>query len=147
MIIYVAGDLLKSNAQTLVNAVNTVGVMGKGVALTFKQAYPEMFTQYQALCAAKQFQVGSLWLYKSPDKWVLNFPTKTHWRSPSKLEYIEAGLQKFREIYFQMSITSIAFPRLGCGAGGLDWESQVRPLMERYLSALPIEITIVHLGS
>lgn len=85
MISYVSGDLLKSNAQTLVNAVNTVGVMGKGIALAFKQAYPEMFTQYQALCAAKQLEIGTLWLYKSPEKWVLNFPTKINWRDPSKL--------------------------------------------------------------
>lgn len=146
MISYVSGDLLKSNAQTLVNAVNTVGVMGKGIALAFKQAYPEMFTQYQALCMAKQLEIGTLWLYKSPEKWVLNFPTKINWRNPAKIEYIETGLQKFVESYAGMGVTSIAFPRLGCGAGGLDWE-QVQPHMERHLQPLPIEIQIVHLGN
>jgi O-acetyl-ADP-ribose deacetylase (regulator of RNase III) len=142
MITYVVGDLFQSPARVLVNAVNTVGVMGKGVAEEFKRCFPDMFAQYQALCDGGQFAVGQLWLYKTPHKWILNFPTKAHWRDPSRLEYVEAGLQKFADSYADQGITSISFPLLGCGAGGLDWPTQVRPLMERYLAALPINAYI-----
>lgn len=142
MILYVQGNLFQSPAQTLVNTVNTVGVMGKGVALEFKQLFPAMAAQYRELCERGQFNVGQLWLYKSPQKWVLNFPTKKHWRQPSQAAYIEAGLQKFVEVYSQWGIHSIAFPPLGCGNGQLDFETQVRPLMERYLKPLPIDVFI-----
>ncbi|KIO60576.1 macro domain-containing protein [Caldifermentibacillus hisashii] len=142
MITYVVGDLLKSPARVLVNTVNTVGVMGKGIAKDFKVIYPEMFSQYQNLCEKELFHVGQLWLYKTPQKWILNFPTKKHWRSKSKIEYIEAGLEKFVNTYMEKGITSIAFPMLGCGNGGLDWENEVRPLMEKYLKNLPIDIYI-----
>jgi len=142
MILYVQGTLFQSPAQTLVNTVNTVGVMGKGVALEFKRLFPEMYVQYRALCESGQFRVGQLWLYKTPQKWVLNFPTKEHWRAPSRLEYIEAGLQKFVQVYSDWGIHSIAFPALGCGNGQLNFETQVRPLMERYLKNLPIDIFI-----
>jgi O-acetyl-ADP-ribose deacetylase (regulator of RNase III) len=142
MITYVVGDLFQSPARVLVNAVNTVGAMGKGVAEEFKRCYPEMFEQYRRLCEDGQFTVGKLWLYKTAHKWVLNFPTKAHWRDPSLLPYIEAGLQKFVERYADLGITSISFPLLGCGAGGLDWPTEVRPLMERYLAPLPINAYI-----
>jgi O-acetyl-ADP-ribose deacetylase (regulator of RNase III) len=142
MITYVEGDLFQSPAKVLVNTVNTVGVMGKGIALQFKQIYPEMFKKYQKLCEKNQLQVGQLWLYKTPHKWILNFPTKEHWRSKSKLEYIEAGLIKFVETYQDKGIQSISFPALGCGNGELDWASQVLPLMQRYLDDLPIDIYI-----
>jgi O-acetyl-ADP-ribose deacetylase (regulator of RNase III) len=142
MITYVVGDLFQSPARVLVNAVNTVGVMGKGVAEEFKRCYPDMFAQYQQLCQNEQFTVGQLWLYKTPHKWVLNFPTKAHWRDPSLLPYVEAGLQRFSENYADKGITSISFPLLGCGAGGLDWATQVHPLMEHYLAPLPINVYI-----
>ena len=142
MILYVKGNLFQSPAQTLVNTVNTVGVMGKGVTLEFKRLFPEMYAQYRALCESGQFKVGQLWLYKTPQKWVLNFPTKQHWRAPSRLEYVEAGLKKFVQVYDEMGIHSIAFPPLGCGNGQLDFETQVRPLMEHYLKNLPIDIFI-----
>ncbi|MEK4847602.1 macro domain-containing protein [Bacillus sp. FSL W8-0183] len=142
MIIYVKGNIFESPAQVLVNTVNTVGVMGKGIAKQFKDIYPEMFEQYQTFCENKDLDIGKLWIYKSNHKWVLNFPTKKHWRSPSKLEYIEAGLQKFVSTYEEKGITSISFPLLGCGNGGLDWENDVKPLMERYLRPLPIEVYI-----
>ncbi len=142
MITYVVGDLFQSPARVLVNAVNTVGVMGKGVAEEFKRCYPDMFAQYQQLCQNEQFTVGQLWLYKTPHKRVLNFPTKAHWRDPSLLPYVEAGLQKFAEYYADKGMTSISFPLLGCGAGGLDWPTQVRPLMEHYLTPLPINVYI-----
>lgn len=142
MILYVQGDLFQSPAQVLVNTVNTVGVMGKGVALQFKRHFPDMYEKYRELCEKGEFNVGSLWLYKSPNKWVLNFPTKGHWRQPSRIEYVESGLRKFVETYSSMGIHSIAFPPLGCGNGQLDFSSQVQPLMEKYLQPLPIEVFV-----
>ena len=142
MITYVVCDLFASPAQTLVNTVNTVGVMGKGIAKDFKAIYPEMFTRYQELCERGQFNIGQLWPYRTSNKLILNFPTKKHWRSPSQPEYIEAGLRTFAEKYHLYGVTSISFPLLGCGNGELHWESQVRPLMERYLGELPIDVYI-----
>ena len=142
MITYVVCDLFTSPSRVLVNTVNTVGVMGKGIAKDFKTIYPEMFSRYQELCEKGQFDIGQLWLYRTPHKWVLNFPTKKHWRNPSRPEYIEAGLQKFAATYHVYGITSISFPLLGCGNGELDWETQVRPLMEQYLGKLPIDVYI-----
>jgi O-acetyl-ADP-ribose deacetylase (regulator of RNase III) len=142
MIAYVVSDLFQSPAQVLVNPVNTVAAMGKGVARDFRQFYPKMYDQYRSLCERGEFQIGQLWLYKTAHKWILNFPTKQHWRDPSKPEYIEAGLRKFAATYAEKGITSISFPMLGSGLGGLDWETQVRPLMERYLASLPINIFI-----
>jgi O-acetyl-ADP-ribose deacetylase (regulator of RNase III) len=142
MILYVKGDLFQSPAQVLVNAVNTVGVMGKGIALEFKRMFPDMFHQYRDLCEAGKVSIGTLWLYKTSNKWILNFPTKQHWRHPSRIEYIEAGLSKFAETYSKMGIHSIAFPPIGCGNGQLDFATEVQPLMEKYLRKLPIEVFI-----
>lgn len=142
MILYVQGDLFQSPAQVLVNTVNTVGVMGKGVALQFKRHFPDMFAEYREMCEKGDFNVGSLLLYKTPNKWVLNFPTKKHWRQPSRIEYVESGMKEFVETYSSMGIHSIAFPALGCGNGQLDFPTQVQPLMEKYLQPLPIEVFI-----
>lgn len=142
MLTYVIGDLFESPARVLVNTVNMVGVMGKGIAKEFKRIYPEMFREYQKLCEKKLLTEGKLWLYKTPNKWILNFPTKTTWRQPSHIRYIENGLKTFVRTYAAMGITSIAFPPLGCGNGELDWETQVRPVMEKYLNKLPIDIFI-----
>jgi O-acetyl-ADP-ribose deacetylase (regulator of RNase III) len=142
MITYVVSDLFQSPAKVLVNTVNTVGVMGKGIAEAFKLYYPDMFAQYETLCNQGQFTVGQLWLYRTPHKWVLNFPTKAHWRDPSRIEYVEDGLRKFAATYADKGIASASFPLLGCGAGGLDWPTQVRPLMERYLAPLPMNAYI-----
>jgi len=101
-----------------------------------------MYRQYRELCERGQFKTGMLWLYKSPNKWVLNFPTKEHWRNPSRVEYIDAGLQKFVNSYADFGIHSIAFPALGCGNGRLDFETQVKPLMEKHLRQLPVEVFI-----
>lgn len=141
MIKYVKGDLFKSPAKILVNTVNTVGVMGKGVALEFKKQYPEMFYRYKKLCEEKQLDIGKLFLWRKEKKWVLLFPTKKHWRNPSKIEYIESGLKKLVENWDKLGADSIAFPRLGCGNGGLDW-NDVRPLMEKYLKNVPLQIYI-----
>lgn len=142
MITYVRTNIFESNAHVLVNTVNTVGVMGKGLAKEFKRIYPDMFESYQKFCEDGILTVGKLQVYKTSNKWVLNFPTKANWRSPSKLEYIEQGLQKFVSNYDRLSVKSIAFPMLGCGNGGLSWEEEVKPLMEKYLKDLPIEIFI-----
>lgn len=144
MLTYVSDSIFSSPAAVLVNTVNTVGVMGKGIAFEFKRLFPEMFERYQKECEAGRFDVGNLMLYATPNKWILNFPTKKHWRSPSRVEYIEAGLETFIRTYRDHDFASVAFPQLGCGNGELDWETQVRPVMEHYLSALPVEI-YVHL--
>lgn len=136
MIYYIKGNMFDSPAQVLVNTVNTVGVMGKGLALTFKKVYPNMFENYKHFCDHKELTIGKLYLYKTKGKWILNFPTKTTWRNPSKIEYIEEGLKKFASTYKNKNIKSIAFPMLGCGNGGLDFESEVKPLMNKYLSNL-----------
>ncbi len=141
MLTYRRTSVMDSPAQTLVNTVNCVGVMGKGIAKAFRERYPAMFAPYKRLCDEELLQPGKLWLWQGDDHSVLNFPTKVHWRSPSKIEWIELGLQKFVESYEARGITSISFPRLGCGNGGLDWDD-VRPLMERYLAPLPIDIFI-----
>lgn len=145
MLVYIDGDLFESPARVLVNTVNTRGVMGKGIALQFKRIYPDMFKRYRDHCEHNRLTIGRLFLYKTPHKWVLNFPTKEHWRNPSRVEYIEKGLQKFVSIYDELGITSIAFPALGCGNGELNYEEQVGPLMENYLGSLSIPI-FVHLG-
>lgn len=142
MITYVQGDLFTSPAEVLVNTVNTVGVMGKGIAKEFKRYYPEMFKLYQEMCESGIFDIGQLFYYPGLGKSVLNFPTKKSWRSPSRVEYIEKGLRKFVDEYERLGITSVAFPQLGCGNGELDWGSQVKPLMEAYLDPLPIRVYI-----
>ncbi|MBD3234104.1 MAG: hypothetical protein GF315_10325 [candidate division Zixibacteria bacterium] len=145
MITYLNSNLFTSPAKVLVNTVNTEGVMGKGIAKDFKMLFPEMFKEYQSKCERGELDIGKLHLYKTPNKWILNFPTKKHWRQRSKIEYIEAGLRKFRRVQIPWRIFSISFPRLGCGNGELDWESQVKPKMEKYLSDLPVD-TFIHLS-
>jgi O-acetyl-ADP-ribose deacetylase (regulator of RNase III) len=141
MITYVYGDMIYSPARVLVNSVNTVGAMGAGLAYDFKRFYPDMFLHYRDLCLRDEFEIGQLYLYTTPHKWVLNVPTKKHWRAASRLEYIEAGLQKFAVIYAERNIASVSFPLLGTGSGGL-LPDEVRPLMEAYLSPLPITVFI-----
>ena len=126
--------IFESSAQTLVNTINCVGVMGKGLALEFKNRYPAMFDKYKSFCDKGVFKPGVLWIYKAEDgKWILNFPTKIDWRNPSEMSYIEEGLIKFVEIWKEKGITSIAFPLLGCNNGGLN-PDEVIPLMEKYLN-------------
>ncbi len=144
MLKYIEGDLFSSPAQVLVNTVNTVGVMGKGIALEFKKKYPDMFLRYKEQCDKHKLVIGKLMLWYEPDHWLLLFPTKEHWRNPSKIEYIEKGLMAFVRKYADYNISSIAFPKLGCGNGELDW-NDVRPLMEKYLKDLPIDV-FIYLG-
>jgi len=136
------GNIFDSKAKTLVNTVNCVGVMGKGVALDFKKRYPEMFKEYEALCDAGMVRPGKPYYYGDfYGVSIINFPTKDHWRSPSKLSYIVSGLKWFKEHYQDFGITSVAFPPLGCGNGGLSWET-VGPIMYQALKDLPISVEI-----
>lgn len=139
----IKGNIFNTKAQTIVNTINCVGVMGKGIALVYKLRYPKMFDLYSEYCKSKLIGIGKLWLYKGEPEapWVLNFPTKFHWKYSSKMEYIEKGLQKFVETYKDKGITSIAFPMLGTHNGGLD-KVEVLALMQQYLSQcdIPIEI-------
>lgn len=142
MITYLESSLFESPAQTLVNTVNTYGVMGRGIAREFKCLYPEMFEAYAAKCKDRMLQPGRLHMYRTVNKWVLNFPTKTNHKWSSRIEYVEAGLKTFVRTYSAAGVSSISFPQLGCGTGGLDWNRDVLPLMEEYLSRLEIEIFI-----
>lgn len=139
----VKGNIFNTKAQTVVNTVNCVGVMGKGIALVYKLRYPQMFDIYHDYCKRHLIGIGKLWLYKGDetDPWVLNFPTKLHWKYPSKIEYLEQGLKKFVDTYEERGITSVAFPMLGTHNGGLD-KDIVRTLMVSYLSQcnIPVEI-------
>lgn len=139
MLHIIKSSIFDSPAQTLVNTVNTVGVMGKGIAEGFKARYPAMFREYKQLCDKHVLKIGTLHCWHGPSRWVLNFPTKTTWKMPSKLEYIELGLDTFAENYKRMGIQSISFPPLGCGNGQLDW-NEVRPVMLKYLWDLDIPI-------
>ena len=138
---YRKGDIFDSTAQVLVNPVNCKGHMGKGLALAFKQRYPQMFASYQQECQEGKLRIGCPTLYKASTPWILNFPTKDHWRDDSKMEYLEEGLQYFVAHYQALGIKSIAFPKLGAGLGKLSWD-QVGPLMVRYLGRVDIEVDI-----
>jgi len=145
-ITYRHGSIFLSNMQTLVNPVNTVGVMGKGLAKQFANRYPRMAREYKEECRNGNMQVGVPWLYRNNYlRWTLNFPTKKHWAYHSKPEYIELGLYNFVEKYEFHGITGIAFPKLGCGLGGLDWPD-VQGLFEKYLGSIdiPVEIYILN---
>ncbi|RLJ69327.1 macro domain-containing protein [Pedobacter alluvionis] len=136
-----SGNIFESNAQTLVNTVNCVGVMGKGLALEYKKRYPVMFIEYQRICRGGLLDIGKLWIYKMPHKWVLNFPTKYHWRQPSNEYFLEKGLDKFMETYLDRGIQSIAFPLLGASNGGLAPEVSLR-IMTDYLKDCKIPVTL-----
>jgi O-acetyl-ADP-ribose deacetylase (regulator of RNase III) len=139
MIEFTRGNLLESKAEALVNTVNTVGVMGKGVALMFKEAYPENFKAYEAACKKKEVKVGRMFITERQaligPKWIINFPTKEHWRGDSKMKWIEAGLEDLKRVIAEKKIRSIAIPPLGSGNGGLNW-LDVRPKIEAALGAL-----------
>ena len=141
MLVLKKGNLFDSTCEVLVNPVNTVGIMGKGLALEFKKKYPITFDKYKQACNNHSFDIGKLMLCHENNKSILLFPTKRDWRDPSKIEYIEEGLQKFVSAYESRGIYSAAFPMLGCGLGGLEI-SEVLPLMKKYLGPLPIKIEI-----
>lgn len=142
MIKETSGNLFNSNAEALVNAVNCVGVMGKGIALQFKQKFPaEYFKAYKIACQNGELAIGKVQIFELKNtntnpNFIINFPTKNHWREPSKIEYIESGLRSLVEAIEQYKIKSIAMPALGCGLGGLDYK-KVKPLIEKAFVNLP----------
>ena len=146
MIAFVSGDLLAAKVEALVNPVNTVGVMGKGLALAFKKAFPANFKAYEAAAKAGVLAVGSVFVFEAvglvQPRYILNFPTKAHWRDPSKLSYVEDGLRDLVRVVRARKIGSIAIPALGAGLGGLPWDD-VRPLITRGLAELEdVEIQV-----
>ncbi|MCG3127352.1 MAG: hypothetical protein CHACPFDD_02211 [Phycisphaerae bacterium] len=134
------GDILKAKADALVNTVNCVGVMGRGIALQFSKAFPEVFKAYEAACKRGEVQLGKVLSYDlnrfEQPHYVINVPTKQHWRGKSRMEYVEAGLAALVEEVRRLGVKSVAVPPLGCGLGGLDW-SEVRPRIEKAFAALP----------
>jgi len=134
------GNLLQAEAEALVNTVNCVGFMGKGIALQFKQAFPENYEAYHRACEAGEVRPGRMFIFKTGSmvnpKYIINFPTKRHWRGDSKIEDIEAGLKALSEEVRRLGIKSIAVPPLGCGLGGLSW-SVVGPMITKAFSQLP----------
>src|ERR1019366_5271691 len=145
MIELTTGNLLDADVEALVNTVNTVGVMGKGVALMFKEAFPENFKAYEAACKRKELRVGRMFVTERHQfigpKFIINFPTKQHWRNPAKIEWVEAGLEDLERVIVENGIRSIAIPPLGSGNGGLNW-SDVRKKIEAALAALPIRVVV-----
>lgn len=146
MITFRRGNLLEAPVDALVNTVNTVGVMGKGIALMFKEAFPENFRAYETACARNEIRIGQMFVTGNTalqgPRWLINFPTKQHWRHPSKLEWIVDGLKDLRRVIEEKKIRSIALPPLGCGNGGLDW-NDVRPEIERALHSMEsVEIVV-----
>lgn len=136
------GDMFSSEMKTLVNTVNCVGVMGKGIAQIFKKEYPKMFEDYAARCQRREVKLGRPYLYTDPSGVsIVNFPTKGHWRAATRLVDVEDGLDYFVAHFREWGVTSVAFPPLGCGNGGLQWSS-VGPLMYHKLSSLGIPVEI-----
>jgi O-acetyl-ADP-ribose deacetylase (regulator of RNase III) len=136
------GDLFQSEAQTITNAVNCVGVMGKGVALEFKKRFPAMYADYVRRCAEGRVRLGHPYLYRQTElPWILNFPTKGHWRDPSRLVDIVAGLEYLESHYREWGITSLAVPALGCGLGGLEWRT-TGPILIQQFARLDIPVTL-----
>lgn len=144
MIQYITGNILDSNAQALVNTVNTIGVMGKGIALQFKKAYPNNYKAYKKASQSAEIAVGKMFITKdsnvsSGEKIIINFPTKTDWKKPSEYKYIEDGLEDLIKVIKKNQIKSIAIPPLGAGNGGLKWE-KVKRIIEEKLNNLNIQV-------
>ncbi|GHV69342.1 hypothetical protein FACS1894199_17870 [Bacteroidia bacterium] len=146
MIRYIQGNILESDAQALVNTVNTVGVMGKGIALQFKKAFPNNFKAYQVACERNEVAVGKLFVTKdsnlnSCEKFIINFPTKKDWRKPSEYSFIEDGLDDFLQTIEKYQLKSVAIPPLGAGNGGLEWE-KVKQLITQKLGSVDVDILV-----
>ncbi len=140
MIELTRGNLLEADAEALVNAVNCVGVMGKGIALQFRKAFPENFKVYEAACVKKEMRPGKVLVFETGrlpgPRFIINFPTKSHWRDKSRIEYIDSGLQSLVDEIRKRKIKSVAVPPLGCGLGGLRWNN-VRPKIIGAFEVLP----------
>ncbi|MEO7454328.1 MAG: macro domain-containing protein [Fimbriimonadales bacterium] len=148
MILEGQGNLIAAECDALVNTVNTVGVMGKGVALQFKQAFPANFKEYEAACKRGEVQVGQMYVTRTGmliPRLIINFPTKRHWKGNARLEDVRAGLKDLRRIVESEGVQSIAIPPLGCGLGGLRW-GDVRPLIVDTFMHLDVEVTLFEPG-
>ena len=145
MITFTQGNLLEARAEALVNTVNTVGVMGKGIALMFKERFNENFRRYAAACKAKEVQIGKMFVTPVYEldgpRWIVNFPTKQHWRAPSQMDWVVEGLQDLRRFLVEHQVKSIAIPPLGAGNGGLEW-IKVREKIEQALGDLDVDILV-----
>lgn len=145
MVVFKRGNIFdEKDADALVNPVNCIGVMGAGLALQFRKRYPEMFQSYREACEASNVHIGRMWVYKANGhfpRYIINFPTKQHWRNPSKLEYIQTGLHDLIRILKDLKIGKVAIPPLGCGLGGLPW-GVVRKMIVDALQDVP-EIEVV----
>jgi O-acetyl-ADP-ribose deacetylase (regulator of RNase III) len=140
MIETTTGDILTADAEALVNTVNCVGIMGRGIALQFRKAFPDNFKAYESLCKRHELQPGQMFVFETGQltspRYIINFPTKRHWKGKSQLADIESGLKSLVAEVRRLGIQSIAIPPLGCGQGGLDW-AEVRPRIEQALQAVP----------
>jgi O-acetyl-ADP-ribose deacetylase (regulator of RNase III) len=145
MITFTQGDILKANAEALVNTVNCVGVMGRGVALQFRKAFPDNFKAYEAACKSHEVRPGKMFVYDLNSlcgvRFIINFPTKEHWKGKSRITDVQSGLADLADIVKRRRIRSIAIPPLGCGLGGLNWD-EVRPLLIETFQSMP-EITVL----
>lgn len=141
MIRFTQGDMFETPADIRVNTVNCVGVMGAGVALAFKNRYPAMFREYKRECAAGRMQPGFMHVWRELDQWIINFPTKRHWKDKSRYDDVEAGLVALREYLFKLGPVKVALPALGCGHGGLDWK-KVSAMIREHLEGLDAEIIV-----
>lgn len=145
MIKYTQGDITKARLEAIVNTVNTVGVMGKGIALSFKKAFPSNYLAYKEACLDSEVRIGKMFVYSTGlpfPRLIINFPTKKHWRNPSQYTYIEEGLEDLVSVIKSHKIKSIAIPPLGCGNGGLDW-SVIDKMINSSLKELIDEVDIV----
>jgi len=148
MVEFIRGDILKAEAEALVNPVNCVGVMGRGLALEFKRAFPENFRAYAEACKREEVQPGRMYTVdlgrgNANPRYIINFPTKRHWRGMSRMADIESGLEALVVEARRLSLRSLAIPALGCGLGGLNW-SAVRRLIVVALDALPEARALVY---
>jgi O-acetyl-ADP-ribose deacetylase (regulator of RNase III) len=146
MIEIAKGNLLEADAEALVNTVNCIGYMGKGIALQFKQAFPNNFDEYHKVCEAGQLKPGRMFIHQTGQmfhpKYIINFPTKRHWRGRSRLEDIRSGLAALVEDVKRLGIRSIAIPPLGCGLGGLDWRSVRRIIEDAFVKAPEVHVLL-----
>ena len=144
MIKYIKGNIFYSKDEAIINPVNLMGVMGKGLALKFKKFYFNNFRLYKDACIKKEIDIGKSFVCKEKNKYIINFPTKVHWSNPSKYEYIEKGLDDLKNIILKYNIKSISIPPLGCGLGGLDFD-KVKKIIEKKLSKTEININVYQL--
>ena len=146
MIHLVSGNLLEAETEALVNTVNCVGVMGKGIALQFKQAFPDNFKDYAQACDKGKVRMGRMFVYRTDrmfhPKYIINFPTKRHWKAKSRLEDIELGLKDLMRVIKDLGIKSIAVPPLGSGLGGLNWEEVKRKIIDSFDGVLDVEVLL-----